>query len=181
MTTYIGLLRGVNLGPHKRVAMADLRDLLTGLGYTDVQTLLQSGNAVFRSSAPTAQGLERKLEAECTKRLGVTTDFHVRTAREWQAIVDHNPFLDEAKRDPARLYVLALKSAPGPEAFAALQAAIPGRERVHGDGRHAYIVYPDGAGESKLTSALLDGKLGTRGTGRNWNTVLKIAALASSS
>jgi uncharacterized protein (DUF1697 family) len=72
---------------------------------------------------------------------------------------------------------MALKRAPDGKDVMALQAAIAGAEVVRADGRHAYIIYPNGIGRSRLTTALIDKKLGTRGTGRNWNTVLKIAAL----
>jgi uncharacterized protein (DUF1697 family) len=71
-----------------------------------------------------------------------------------------------------------LKEAPSREDVIALQTAIKGREVVRAEGRHAYIVYPDGVGRSRLTNALIERKLGTRGTGRNWNTVLKLGALA---
>jgi uncharacterized protein (DUF1697 family) len=74
---------------------------------------------------------------------------------------------------------MALKDAPDAEAVEALRAAIKSREVVHAEDRHAYIVYPDGIGRSRLTNRVIEGKLGTRGTGRNWNTVLKLAELAS--
>ena len=89
-----------------------------------------------------------------------------------------NPFPAEAKSDPGHLVVMCLKSAPGREAVSALQQAISGREVIRAKGREAYIVYPDGIGRSRLTTALIEKKLGTRGTARNWNTVMKLAALA---
>ena len=85
---------------------------------------------------------------------------------------------DEAERSPGHVVVVFLKSAPSNSAFDALRAAITGPERVHGDGRQAYIVYPAGIGRSRLTNALVERKLATRGTARNWNTVMKLAALA---
>jgi uncharacterized protein (DUF1697 family) len=178
MPTHIVLLRAVNLGPHNKVAMADLRDLAEGLGFTQPRTLLQSGNLVFRNARPTGAGLEILLEREAAQRLRVDTAFFVRTAAEWQAIVARNPFAAEARRDPAHLVLLCLKSPPPDGAVERLQAAITGRETVRGDGRHVYVVYPDGIGTSRLTTALIERKLGTAGTGRNWNTVLKLAALA---
>jgi uncharacterized protein (DUF1697 family) len=178
MTTHIALLRAINVGGHHQVAMADLRDFLTQLGFGDVQSLLQSGNLVFRSDKRTGAPLEKLLETEAEKRLGVPTDFFVRTAEAWQAIVERNPFRKEAVRDPSHLAVLFLKHAPDAEAAKALRAAITGPEVIHTDGTHAYIVYPNGIGRSRLTSSLIERKLGTRGTARNWNTVLRLAALA---
>ncbi len=178
MTTHLALLRAVNLAGHKPVAMADLRSLLTGLGFADAQSLLQSGNLVFRGGRLSGARLERFLEDEARKRLALETDFFVRTAEQWETVVAANPFRAEAERDPARLLVVFLKDSPGLAQVRALQAAITGREVVRADGAHAYIVYPDGVGRSRLTHALIEKKLGTRGTGRNWNTVLKLAALA---
>ena len=181
MTIHIGLLRAVNLAGHNKVGMADLRELLAGLGMRDVRSLLQSGNLVFRSGGRTTTQLERLLEDAAAKRLGLVTDFLVRTANDWKAVMAGNPFPQEAARDPSHLLVIFLKEAPDREKVTALQKAITGREVIQAKGRHAYIVYPDGIGRSRLTSALIEKKLGTRGTGRNWNTVLKLGALAGGS
>jgi uncharacterized protein (DUF1697 family) len=177
MTTFVALLRGINVGGRKPVAMADLRNLLARLGFEDARSLLQSGNLVFRTNGKTGAQLERLLEAEAAKRFGLETSFLVRSASEWEAIVAHNPFPEEAKRDPAHLVAMVLKDAPKAGAVKALQAAITGREIVRAHGREAYLVYPDGIGPSKLTHALIEKTLGTRGTGRNWNTVLKLDVL----
>jgi uncharacterized protein (DUF1697 family) len=179
MTTYIGLLRAINLAGLNQVAMADLRALVTGLGFADVKTLLQSGNVIFRTGSRAAAGLERALEKALHADLGVQTDFFVRSASEWEALVDANPFRREAQRDPGRLIALVLRDAPDQSRVRDLQKAIVGREVVRAGGRHAYIVYPDGQGRSRLTVALIEKKLGTRGTARNWNTVLKLRALAA--
>ena len=104
------------------VAMADLRDLLTQLGFMDARSLLQSGNLIFRSDARVGVNLELLLEAEAEKRLDLRTDFVVRTAEEWKAIVARNPFRDEAERDPAHLLVMFLKDAPDVKNVEALQA-----------------------------------------------------------
>ncbi len=178
MTTYIALLRGINVGGNKKVAMADLRELLNALGFADPRSLLQSGNLVFRSDGRKSADLERLLDAETEKRLGLKTEFFVRTAKEWKAVVESNPFPDEAESDPSHLVVMFLKDAPNPESVEALQAAITGREIVRAAGRQAFITYPDGIGDSRLTNAVIEKKLGTRGTGRNWNTVMKLGALA---
>jgi uncharacterized protein (DUF1697 family) len=177
MTAYVALLRAVNLAGHKPVAMADLRGLLSALGFQEARSLLQSGNLVFRSQPRSCARLERLLEAEAEKRMALQTDFFVRTAEEWQAVVAGNPFRREAERDPSHLAVLFLKGEPLAAAVEALRAAITGREVVHVEGRQVYAVYPDGFGRSRLTTALVERKLGCRSTGRNWNTVLRARAL----
>ena len=111
MTTYIAVLRAINLGAHNRIAMADLRALCADLGFADVRSLLQSGNLVFRDGRAGSK-LETLLEAEIAKRLGLKTVVFTRTGAEWVAIVDRNPFPDEAARDPGHLVVMFLKSAP---------------------------------------------------------------------
>ena len=178
MTTYIGLLRAINLGAHNRIAMAVLRQLLVDLELEDPKTLLLSGNVVFGSSTQPTAKFERLLQDATATHLGVTTEYFVRTAKEWSAIVAANPFPSEAKRDPGHLLMMCLKDAPSPAAVKALQSAIRGREVVKTKGPQAYFVYPDGVGRSKLTIAVIERMLGTRGTARNWNTVMKLAALA---
>lgn len=177
MSTYIALLRAINLGPRNRVAMSDLRDLVTRLGFGNVQSLLQSGNLVFESDARSAAQLEPVLEREAKRRLGLETDWFVRSARNWQTLIARNPFPAEAARDPAHLLVVCLKAAPPAQQVKALQSAITGREVVRAVDQQAYIMYPDGIGRSRVTSALIERVLGTSGTGRNWNTVLKLGAL----
>lgn len=176
MTHFIALLRAVNLAGHQKVAMADLRGLLDELGLEEPRSLLASGNLVFRADDRTTAELEEMLERGARARLGLDTDIFVRTADEWSEVVAANPFPAEAEGDPGHLLVYALKEAPGPERVDELQRAIRGREVVRAVRRHAYVVYPDGVGRSRLSSALIERKLGTRGTGRNWNTVLKLQA-----
>jgi uncharacterized protein (DUF1697 family) len=178
VTTYVALLRGVNMGGHKKVAMADLRDLLVRLGFADVRSALQSGNLVFRCRARPSRGLEKLLETALAKRLGVETDFFVRSAAEWQSVIERNPFRGEAARDPAHLVVMLLKHPPEAKKLRALRAAVAGPEAIRGGDRHLYIVYSAGFGISKLTGPVIDKHLETRCTGRNWNTVLKLGALA---
>ncbi len=176
MATYITLLRGINIGGHKKVDMADLRELLTHMGFEDPQSLLQSGNLVFRSKVRSTGKLEQLLEAEVKKRFSIETLFFVRTPQEWQYLVARNPFPEAAKRDPSHLAVMFFKSAPDPGAVKALQGIITGPEVIRAEGRHGYVTYPDGFGRSRLTLPVIESRLSTKGTGRNWNTVLKLAA-----
>jgi uncharacterized protein (DUF1697 family) len=178
MSTRIALLRGVNVGGRNRVAMAALRGMLATLGFAGARTLLQSGNVLFAGDGRTDAGLERLLEAETMRRLKVRVDWFVRTPREWTTIVARNPFPGEAERDPRHLLVVFLKKPPAAGDVRALQAATRGPERIRAAGRQLYIVYPEGIGRSKLTATLIEHRLDTRGTARNWNTVLKLQALA---
>ena len=178
MTVQIALLRAINVGGIK-VSMTDLRALFIDLGFEDVRTLLNTGNVVFRSKSKTGATLEKVLETEFAKRTGRPTEFFLRTAEEWKSIIARNPMTDEARRDPGHLLVVLLKSSPTNQEVDALRAAIVGPEIVQADGKQAYIYYPAGVGLSKLTAKLIEKKLGAPGTGRNWNTVLKLGAVVS--
>jgi uncharacterized protein (DUF1697 family) len=178
LTTHVALLRAVNVGGRGKVAMADLRALLAEMGFEAPQSLLQSGNLVFRSQ-PTGASLEALLEKETEARLGLATDFLVRTAAQWAQLVAANPFAPMAKGDPGHLLVMPLKSPPDAIGLEGLRAWIPGRESIEAVGRELYITYPDGIGASKLTGAVIERRLETRGTARNWNTVTKLAGLVA--
>jgi uncharacterized protein (DUF1697 family) len=174
---YVALLRAVNVAGHGTVSMAELRDLVGRLGFSSVRTVLQSGNVVFEADRRQPEAIERLLERGIAARLKVTSDCFVRTSREWTALVAANPFPDEARANPGRLVLMCLKAAPAAKSVAALQAAIRGPEVVRPNGRHLYLVYPEGIGRSRLTGTLIERALGARGTARNWNTVLRLAAL----
>ncbi len=150
--------------------MPALKAMLEDLGLTRVQTLLQSGNVVFECATTPGGELERRLALETKQRLGVDTDFFVRSAPEWVDVVACNPMAEQARSAPSQLLVMCLQHEPDPRTRLALEAAPPGDELVRVVGRHAYVWYPLGAGKSRL-------KLPVLATGRNWNTVLKLASL----
>jgi uncharacterized protein (DUF1697 family) len=179
--TYIALLRGINVGGNVKVAMAELRDMVARLGMSEVRTILQSGNLVFASGPRATAELERLLETETEKRTGLDIAYFVRSAVEWEMLVRDNPFTREAERDPAHLLAMLLKGEPAPHLIETVQAAVRGPEHLRAVGRCAYVTYPEGIGRSRVTNAWLERGLATRGTARNWNTVLKLAALARES
>jgi uncharacterized protein (DUF1697 family) len=173
---YAGFLRAVNVAGNQ-LSMAALKEVFGALGFDNPKTLLQSGNIVFGADpARNAIALEELLQRETEKRLHVKTEYFVRTAKDLERVISGNPFIAEAQNDPGRLVVVFLKDAPAGKAVAQLQAAIRGPERVKASGRHLHVTYPEGQGRSKLTNAVIEKALGTRGTARNWNTVLKVAA-----
>jgi len=179
LTVYVGLLRAVNLGGETQVRMDDLRSILSRMGFEGVRSLLQSGNVIFRTDERNGPALEKRIEDRLAQEFGRRTDVFLRTAEAWDEIVRGNPFPHEAKAAPNHLVVAVLKESPPSEGWKNLENAIVGRERVRAGGRHAYIAYPDGIGRSRLTAALIEKHLKTRGTSRNWNTVARLAALSS--
>jgi uncharacterized protein (DUF1697 family) len=170
-------LRAVNVVGRNKVAMADLRDLAGDLGLSNPRTLLQSGNLVFETDDRSAADLESLLKSETSTRLGIDTDYLIRSAQEWREIVAGNPFPAEAEDDPGHLLVMPLKSSPEADDVATLQASIKDRELVRHGSRHVYLVYPDGVGRSKLTTQRIEKAMRSRGTARNWNTALKLLAM----
>ncbi len=179
MKTHIALLRGVNVGGNKKVAMADLRAFVEALGFKDARTLLNSGNLVFRSDGKRDDlALAAFLEEQAARRLGLKTWFLVRSAEEWAEVIARNPFAEEAQTLPSRFLVMFFRETPGAEMMQALRALKVDSERLHLDGRRLYAVCPEGFLDSKLGSALLGARFAKLATGRNWNTVLMLGALA---
>jgi uncharacterized protein (DUF1697 family) len=173
----IALLRAVNVGG-RSLLMADLKALVDDLGYRETRTVLQSGNVIFRGGRHNPAQIEQRLETALRGRHALESAVFVRSTAEWDEVVSANPFPGEAKSDPAHLVLMLLKATPAAAAVERLQAAITGPEVVRAAERRLYITYPEGIGRSKLTNAVIERTLGTAGTARNWNTVLKLAALA---
>jgi uncharacterized protein (DUF1697 family) len=176
--THLLLLRGVNVGGHNRVPMADLRALLAGLGCEDVVTYLQSGNAVCRSGS-LAEQLASATEGAIEAELGVTVRVVPRSSAQWAATVAGNPLLD-LDDDPKRLHVAFLDAVPDPDRVDALVTESEGLapERLAVSGPDVYLHTPAGYHQAKLTNAFLERRLGRVGTARNWRTVLALADLA---
>jgi uncharacterized protein (DUF1697 family) len=176
MTTFVALLRAVNLGSKGMIAMAELRGIAEKLGLAGVKTLLQTGNLIFQTDGISTANLETRLEQATQRHFDYEVPICVRTAAEWRKVVAANPFPREAGDDPSHLVAFSLKQAPAADALALLRNSNVGPEYFEARDRALYIVYPKNIGESKFTGALIERKLGVRGTGRNWNTVQKIAA-----
>jgi uncharacterized protein (DUF1697 family) len=180
MTRQIALLRGINVGTARRVAMADLRGLLSKAGYEDVKTLGQSGNVVLSTKIADSECLGSKLESQVAKGLGVKAQVVVRTREELAAVVMHNP-LGEIAKDLGRYQVNFLSAVPTSEAIAEIAATNTGPERWVAKGREIYAWHPDGIHNSPLAKLLSAERLGVVVTARNWNTVTKLLALADAS
>ena len=176
MSPHIALLRGVNVGGRK-VLKDDLLGLAKDLGFADAKTLLASGNLVLWGEGASDVALEKRLEDGLEARMGVRTAFFVRTPAQLRAIIAGNPYPAQAASHPNHLLVQFLK-APLPEGDELiLRAAITGRETFEALGRELYVDYPEDVGHSMLDRDWKKTKRSPNGTSRNWNTVLKLAAL----
>lgn len=177
MPCYVALLRGINVGGHNRVPMGDLRALLEGLGYDDVRTLLQSGNAVFATTTRSVATVEAAVEKAITAELGLQIRVLVRSASQLAKVLAADP-LGERATDHARYMVVFLEKPLPAAAFSDLDPATYAPDEFALDGRQLYLWLPDGSHGSKLARAMTDKRLGGTSTMRNWNTVRKLAEMA---
>ena len=180
MTTkaYAALLRGINVGGHKKVPMADLRALLTNLGHGDVTTYLQSGNAVFTSALGDEEALAGELRQAIEVRFGFDVEVLVRDHAYLKAVLDACPFPADSL-EGKQLHVTYFSESVAESRFASLdtESYLPEEFRL-GD-RALYLYAPDGLGRSKLAEALAKSGTpkGVIATSRNWNTVAKLVEL----
>ncbi|HYG29482.1 MAG TPA: DUF1697 domain-containing protein [Allosphingosinicella sp.] len=172
MGRHVALLRAVNVGGRK-LPMAELRALCGELGWTEVATYIQSGNVVFSATGRDTD-LEAALERAIAKRFGFDVPVMVRNGREWGGYAKANPFPEVAAKEPNRLMLLLSKRPPAAGAEEGISAKAAAGEQVRRAGDALWIHYPQGAGTSRLTPALIDRAVGSPTTARNYNSVLKI-------
>lgn len=168
----MALLRGINVGG-RALPMADLRELCAALGWQDVKTYIQSGNVVFASDkAPAA--LETELEQAIAAKFGMKVPVVVRTARQWAAYLEKNPFADLVDDEPRWLLLLVAKEKPAAGAEKAIEERGTFGERAGRASDGLWIRFPNGVGTSKLSPGVIDRITGSPGTTRNYRTVLKL-------
>ena len=183
-TRYVALLKGINVGKAKRLAMADLRDLLSGLGYTDVVTHLQSGNAAFTASG-SAAAVATAVQGSLLSELNLDVAVIVRTRAQLVAAIDADPFADLAD-DPAKHLLGFFSAVPSKARLTAFEEFLAAREpdpEVVGQYRidrdHCYLWCPQGVLKSLFGTVDWDGKLGVTVTMRNWTTALKLLEISA--
>jgi len=179
MPVLIALLRGVNIGGHHKIKMDLLREICVSLKCENPQTLLQSGNLVFKASSNVAK-LADSLESAIERKLGFRPSVLLRTAPEMREIIARNPFGTRKGINPSKLVVAFLAAEPNAQARKELHAMDIAPEELHAIGRELYIYFPNGQARPKLSWQRVDKILGScaPGTARNWNTVTKLLQLA---
>lgn len=177
MTAFVSLFRGINVGGNQIVKMNELKALHESLRLRDVVTYIQSGNVIFTSDETDPAQLAQEIEEAFARQFGFRVSVIVRSLAEIEGIIEHNPFQNQPEKKPAFILVLFLASRPESGALTELRQAYSGFEEIHLIGQELYLYYPDGMGRSKLTLPLIERKLKTAGTGRNWNTVLQLQKL----
>jgi uncharacterized protein (DUF1697 family) len=180
MSTYVILLRAVNVGGYGKLSMSDFRSTLCSLGFKNVETYIQSGNAVIDSNLPPDK-VHHSITSALQKLTGASVDVILRTHEQLERVIRENPFASEAS-DGARVHVAFLSAPAAPAAPAAFQRIAEKypsrRDRYQLAGEHIYFHFPDGAADTKFAGKALEKAIGCPGTGRNWNTVLKLHAMS---
>jgi uncharacterized protein (DUF1697 family) len=177
MTTYVALLRSVNVAGHGRLSMVDLQQSFVTLGFRDVSTYIQTGNVLFRSPTRKADALVAGIEEQLKADFGSTPAVLLRTAAELARVVATSPYPAQGA-DSSRHHVTFLAEAPDTQRLADFEPPKSGRDELTVIGQEVYVHTPDGYGNSKLGGAMLERRLGVVSTTRNWNTVTKLHELA---
>ncbi len=174
MPIYISMLRGINVGGHKKVPMAQLRAMFESLGFEQVRTYIQSGNVVFKAAKSPPLNLSRKIEGKIQDEFGFAAPVITRTSEEMGEAIRANPFLKEKGIDLSKLHVTFLSGAPGPAAVKTLESLAAEPDQFRACGREIYLYCPNGYGQTKLANNALEKVLSLSATTRNWNTVNKL-------
>ena len=177
MTAFVSLFRGINVGGHHKVRMNELKDLHESLGLKDVLPYIQSGNVVFKSDDTDPARLQRQIEDGFEKKFGFHAEVLLRTSAELRDIIEKNPFQSQQDKESKWVVVMFLAARPDDTAQEDLLKTYAGPEELFITGKEMYIYYPDGIGRSKLSLSLIEKKLKTVGTARNWNTILQLQKL----
>lgn len=178
MTTYIAMLRGINVSGHKIIRMERLRAAFEDLGFAHVETYVQSGNVIFETSEAPA-GLAAQIERKILDEFGFDVPVLTKSAKELKEIVKRNPFVKDPAIDQTKLHVTFLSDDPPRNTLELLQPLAAGAEQARVTGRAVYLYCPDGYGNTKLTNTAIEKKLSCRATTRNWATTNKLLEMTS--
>ena len=177
---YISVLRGINVGGHKKILMVDLKNLYKKLGYTQILSYIQSGNVVFDSDNGDRNFIVSAIETAISKQYGFDVTVIIRTHAEIKHAIKNMPYGDiDLVADGAKYFLTLLSENPSKENSQLLMGYVKPPEQMTIEGNHIYTHYPNGAGRSKLTNALMENKLKVKATSRNWKSLVKLIELSS--
>ncbi len=180
MNTYISMLRGINVAGQKKIKMEDLRALYVSLGFTNVQSYVQSGNVIFDSDEADVAALAPRIEAGIERTFGYSVAVFIRDGDDFRRIIDGNPFVARENVDLKRLYVTFLYQPVAEGALNALAVPASCADEFAAAGNAVYLFCPDGYGTSKLSNTFFERKLAVPATTRNWNSVNALYEMAAS-
>ena len=179
MQTYISFLRGINMTGHNSMKMSDLLQLYIELGFQDVETFIQSGNVIFRSTLENPEhSTADKIEKSITQRFGYDVRVMIRNIEELRVVYSSNPFTSEGKFDPARTAAIFLHDVPSEAQIQKVIKADYPPDKFKIIGKEIFIFCPNGFGRSKIYTNFFENKMGVTGTARNWKTMTTILNIA---
>jgi len=178
MSTFISLLRAVNLAGHKVISMDALRDLYAGIGLSHLRTYIQSGNVVFESPRDDLSELTRQIEAHIEQAFGFHVEVFIRRPADFLHILSNNPFLNDRHADPGKLYVTFLYQLLSEETRSKLANPTGTTDEYALAAQEVYLYLPNGYAHTKLSNSFFEKKLGTCTTTRNWNTINALYRMA---
>ncbi|MGB7824396.1 MAG: DUF1697 domain-containing protein [Candidatus Sulfotelmatobacter sp.] len=171
MPIYVSMLRGINVGGHKKMKMDQLRASIETLGLEQVKTYIQSGNVVFKTGKISPSALSKRIEEKLLGEFGFSVSVVSRTIDEMSRAIANNPFLRERGIDAEKLHVTFLSEAPAASARKKLEALTAAPDQSRCLGKELYLYLPNGVAESRLMKTPLDRLLSVVTTTRNWRTV----------
>lgn len=177
-TTYISLLRGINVSGQKSIKMSELSKTYGELGFANIKTYLQSGNVIFEAEDQAISDLEEQIYRQINLSFGYDVPVIALTVDILTHIVKNNPFLNNAQKDQSFLHVTFLSSTPQPEYFSEVEKRKQGDEEIYIRKNIIYLYCPHGYGKTKLTNNLIESKMKTTATTRNWRTVTELLKIS---
>jgi uncharacterized protein (DUF1697 family) len=171
MPIYISMLRGINVGAHKRIKMEQLRNTFEGMGFEQVKTYIQSGNVIFKTANVSEPVLTHRIEKKLLEDFGFPVAVISRTADDMAKAVQNNPFLKDSGIDADKLHIAFLSDAPAPSALQKCESLTVAPDKACCCGTELYLYLPNGVSGSTLMKSSLDRALGVMTTMRNWRTV----------
>ena len=178
MTTYISILRGINVSGHNLIKMDALRKLYENLGFQNVTTYVQSGNVVFTGDEIDVNESGQRISQQIEKDFGYEVPVIVLTLSKLKQVIDTNPFLKDNNIDIAYLHVTFLSSKPGHYDHQIIEAKKQNEEEISFSDNAVYLYCPNGYGRTKLTNNFLEAKLKVGATTRNWKTTTELLKIA---
>ncbi|MGB8990300.1 MAG: DUF1697 domain-containing protein [Candidatus Sulfotelmatobacter sp.] len=179
MPVYVALLRGINLGGHKKIKMDELRAALAAIGFDEVKTYIQSGNVVFKAAKISDKALSKKIEATILSKFGHSVSVIIRTAEEIEQLIANNPFLKQPDIDQTKLHVMFLREPPAQSALQQLETLVLKPDQFRFLGKELYFYLPNGVAESVVMKKPIDRVLAIPTTMRNWRTVNTIQQMCA--
>jgi uncharacterized protein (DUF1697 family) len=178
MTTYISIVRGINVGGHKLIKMNALKQLFTNLGFQNIHTYIQSGNIVFQNKKADQQKLEKKIEKAIADTFSFDVPVLVKEYDELKKIVLDNPFITDTTKDISHLHITFLSTKPHQESINKIKTIQFNADEFHLVDKAIYLYCPNGYSNSKLTNSFIESKLKVTATTRNWKTTNELVNIA---